>query len=80
MVAERAAREGIFAAKVRGDRALLVSDLYGCQARGRTEDQFNDQLERKFSGALRRAESARGRPPGSGGEPACRPGPVQTSL
>lgn len=52
---ERAAREGIFAAKVRGDRALLVSDLYGCQARGWTEDQFSDQLERKFSGALRRA-------------------------
>jgi hypothetical protein len=32
-----------------------VSDLYGCQAQGWTEDQFNDQLERKFSGALRRA-------------------------
>jgi hypothetical protein len=52
---ERAVREGIFAAKVRGDRALLVSDLYGCQAQGWTEDQFNDQLKRKFSGALRRA-------------------------
>jgi len=52
---ERAAREGIFAAKVRGDRALLVADFYGCQAQGWTEDQFNDQLERKFSGALRRA-------------------------
>ena len=52
---ERAAREGIFAAKVRGDRALLVTDFYGCQAQGWTEDQFNDQLERKFSGALRRA-------------------------
>jgi hypothetical protein len=52
---ERAAREGIFAAKVRGDRALLVSDLYGCQAQGWTEDQFNDRLARKFSGALRRA-------------------------
>jgi hypothetical protein len=52
---ERAARDGIFAAKVRGDRALLVTDLYGCQAQGWTEDQFNYQLERKFSGALRRA-------------------------
>jgi hypothetical protein len=52
---ERAAREGIFAAKVRGNRALLVSDLYGCQAQGWTEDQFNDQLKRKFNGALRRA-------------------------
>jgi hypothetical protein len=52
---ERAARDGIFAAKIRGDRALLVSDFYGCQVRGWTEDQFNDQLERKFSGALRRA-------------------------
>ena len=52
---ERAARDGIFAAKVRGDRALLVADLYGCQTQGWTEDQFNDQLERKFSGALSRA-------------------------
>jgi hypothetical protein len=52
---ESAAREGIFAAKVRGDRALLVSDFYGCQAQGWTEEQFNHQLERKFSGALRRA-------------------------
>jgi hypothetical protein len=52
---ERAAREGIFAARVRGDRALLVTDLYGCQAQGWTDNQFNDQLERKFSGALRRA-------------------------
>lgn len=52
---ERAARDGIFAVRVRGDRALLVSDLYGCQAQGWTEDQFNDQLARKFSGALRRA-------------------------
>jgi hypothetical protein len=52
---ERAARDGIFAAKVRGGRALLVTDLYGCQAQGWTEDQFNDQLEHKFSGALRRA-------------------------
>ncbi len=52
---ERAAREGIFAARVRGDRALLVTDLYGCQAQGWTEDQFTDRLERKFSGALRRA-------------------------
>jgi hypothetical protein len=52
---ERAARDGIFAARARGNRALLVSDLYGCQARGWTEDQFNDQLARKFSGALRRA-------------------------
>ncbi len=31
---ERAAREGIFAARVPGNRALLVSDLYGCQAQG----------------------------------------------
>ena len=52
---ERAAREGIFAARVRGDRALLVTDLYGCQTQGWTEDQFTDRLERKFSGALRRA-------------------------
>jgi hypothetical protein len=48
---ERAARDGIFAAKIPGGRALLVTDLYGCQAQGWTEDQFNDQLEREHRGA-----------------------------
>ncbi len=31
---ERAAREGIFAARVRGDRALLVTDIYGSPRTG----------------------------------------------
>lgn len=52
---ERAAREGIFAARVRGDRALVVTDLYGCQAQGWTDEQFSDRLGRKFSAAVRRA-------------------------
>ncbi len=52
---ERAAREGIFAARVRGDRALLVTDIYGCSAQGWTEEEFAEQLERKSSAARRRA-------------------------
>lgn len=52
---ERAAREGIFAARVRGDRALLVSDIYGCSAQGWTDAEFAEQLEAKFSAARRRA-------------------------
>lgn len=52
---ERAAREGIFAARVRGDRALLVADIYGCNAQGCTDAEFAEQLESKFSAARRRA-------------------------
>ena len=52
---ERAAREGIFAARVRGDRALLVTDLYGCSAQGWSEEEFAEQLESKFRAARRRA-------------------------
>jgi hypothetical protein len=52
---DRAAREGIFAARVRGDRALLVTDIYGCNQQGWTSEQFAEQLERKFSAARRRA-------------------------
>jgi hypothetical protein len=51
----RAAREGIFAAKLPGARALLVTDIFGCNAQGWTEDQYNDRLKRKHDGALRRA-------------------------
>jgi hypothetical protein len=45
---EQAAREGIFAVRVRrppaaGDRP------YGCQAQGWSEDQFTNRLERKLS-------------------------------
>jgi hypothetical protein len=52
---ERAAREGIFAARVRGDRALLVTDIYGCNAQGWTEEEFADRLESNSSAARRRA-------------------------
>jgi hypothetical protein len=52
---ERAARDGIFAARVPGDRALLVADLYGCNAQGWTEAEFCRRLERQFSAARRRA-------------------------
>lgn len=51
----QAAREGIFAARVRGDRAFLVTDIYGCNAQGWTETEFAAQLDRKFSAARRRA-------------------------
>jgi hypothetical protein len=52
---ERAARDGIFAAKVPGSRALIVADLYGCIAQGWTQAQFGEHLQRKHSTALRRA-------------------------
>lgn len=52
---ERAAREGIFAARVRGDRALMVTDIYGCSQQGWTDEEFAEQLDRKFSAARRRA-------------------------
>jgi hypothetical protein len=37
---ERAAREGIFAARVRGDRVLLVTDIHGCNEQGWTDTEF----------------------------------------
>ncbi len=52
---ERAAKEGIFAARVRGERALLVTDIYGCNTQGWTDDEFGQQLGRQFSTARRRA-------------------------
>ncbi len=39
---ERAARDGIFTVKVPGARALLVTDIYGCGARGWTEAEFSE--------------------------------------
>jgi hypothetical protein len=47
--------EGIFGARVPGDRALLVTDFYGCNAQGWTDEQFVERLEKIHSGALRRA-------------------------
>lgn len=52
---ERAARDGIFATRVPGDRALLVADLYGCNAHGWTEPDFNQRLRRQFAAAKHRA-------------------------
>jgi hypothetical protein len=52
---EQAAQKGIFAARVRGERALLVTDIYGCSAQGWTEDEFAKRMESKFSAARRRA-------------------------
>jgi hypothetical protein len=52
---ERAARDGIFTAKLRGDRALLVTDLYGCTASGWTDDKWPAAVDRKFTATLRRA-------------------------
>jgi hypothetical protein len=52
---ERAARGGIFAAKVAGNRVLVVSDLYGCGAQGWTDAECNERQARQYSAALRRA-------------------------
>lgn len=52
---ERAARKGIFASRVRGDRALLVTDIYGCSQQGWTDAEFAEHLESKFTAARRHA-------------------------
>ena len=52
---ERAAQDGIFAARVPGERALLVTDLYGCNAQGWTEAEYQKRLDRRFAAARRRA-------------------------
>lgn len=52
---ERAARDGVFAAKVPGERALLVTDIYGCNAQGWNDAEFQRRLDGKFRAARRRA-------------------------
>ncbi len=52
---ERAAKEGIFVAKLPGDRALFVTDVYGYSTQGWTDDEWADTVDRKFTAALRRA-------------------------
>jgi len=52
---ERAARDGIFTAKLAGDRALLVTDIYGYTAGGWTDDEWPNAVDRKFTAAIRRA-------------------------
>jgi hypothetical protein len=59
--AERAARDGIFAARVRGQRALLVTDIYGCNAQDWTEDEYGERLDRQFSATPRRGGLDTGR-------------------
>lgn len=58
---ERAARDGIFTAKLPGDRALLVTDIYGYTAGGWTDNEWPDAVGRKFISALRRAGIGDGR-------------------
>jgi hypothetical protein len=52
---ERAARDGIFTAKLPGDRALLVTDISGYTAGGWTDDEWPNAASRKFTAAMRRA-------------------------
>ena len=52
---ERAAADGVFAARLPGDRALLVADIYGTAAQGWTDEEFSKRVDRKLQGALRRA-------------------------
>jgi hypothetical protein len=49
---ERAARDGIFTARVPGNRALIVTDLHGCTAQSWTETEFADRAERQYGSAL----------------------------
>jgi len=58
---ERAAVEGLFVARVPGDRALFVTDIYGYTAQGWTDDEWGDRVSRKFTAALRRAGIAEDR-------------------
>jgi hypothetical protein len=51
----RADHDGIFAAKIPGGRALLVTDIYGCNKQGWTEDEFGARIQSKRDAALRRA-------------------------
>ncbi|MFJ8442297.1 hypothetical protein [Kitasatospora griseola] len=52
---ERASREGVFALKVPGSRALCVVDIYGVHAQGWTSDEYGARLEQAWRSAKRRA-------------------------
>jgi hypothetical protein len=58
---QRAAKDGIFAARLHGNRALLVTDIYGCNAQGRNDDEYQRRLARQFNAARRRARIGAGR-------------------
>jgi hypothetical protein len=51
----QADRKGLFAAKVPGNRALIVADIYGYSRQGWTGDEFSDRLRRKQLTVMRRA-------------------------
>jgi hypothetical protein len=51
----RAAQDGLFAARVPGDRALLVADMQGCGKQGWTLEEFGRRLDSKYNSATRRA-------------------------
>ena len=52
---EHAAKDGIFAARLPGDRILTVADMYGCSGKGWTEDEFRSRAEAKTRARLRAA-------------------------
>lgn len=52
---ERAARDGVFAARVPGDRALVVADLYGCNLQGWDSPEMNKRIQRQLAAAQHRA-------------------------
>lgn len=52
---EHAAKDGLFAAKIPGDRALVIADVYGCGAQGWTEEEFSERADSKLFSVLRRA-------------------------
>jgi hypothetical protein len=55
MATLRAARDGIFAMKVPGDRALFVADLYGCNLQGWTSAEMSERGQRQLAAAQRKA-------------------------
>jgi len=79
---ERAARDGLFTAKLPGDRALLVTAIYGYTTRGWTGDEWPDAIGRRFTAALRTRPAATLRASGKTGEPGQRrpPGPPDRDL
>lgn len=52
---QRAATDGIFAAKVPGSRALIAVDLHGVISQGWTREEFGQRLARQWNAARRRA-------------------------
>lgn len=55
LATERASRDGVFATRVPGDRALVVADLYGCNLQGWNSSEMNERAQRQLAAAQRRA-------------------------